>query len=624
MRVKAEAFLRGTAIVSALLFSVVSARAEALPTVLSEADLPRLTFQVPAHPVDILEDAERRAEFVKQVREAELKILTSYQIDDRATLRTIHRTMLDAALVLGDRVQGAHEILMLQNLEDKAGAKLTATLEARAWFDSLSAGPAGSVAQKEAYGAQFTALLKPLPWADVAENIHSMASEAEVVSPAILSGAVEAQIKPDAAGTVDLATAERMVTFAAFYVAYFPVQPEERAALTQYVAANDRLRTDIWPGRAAVLPAAAKLSPVAIGIWDSGVDATVYRAAMWAAPASTPKPHTANGVAYDLEFFPSSSQTEPVPADFAARMGEIRENSAGGNDMQAGIDSPAARAFKARLAKSSPADIKALSASGLFYSNYAHGTHVAGISIAGNPAARLVVARFQFDDKLVPTVSTQARAERAARAFADTVAFFKASHVRVVNMSWGYALYDDFERPMQAAGVPEPQRSIEAKKQFEVVRAGLLAAMRSAPDILFVCSAGNSDDDNAFNGAVPSSFDLPNLLTVGAVDQAGETTSFTTSGKNVRVYADGYHVPSHVPGGSVVAWSGTSMASPQVTNLAGKLFALYPDWTVGRVKADILAHAAPLMPGGPPLLNSKATLDDAMRGDRAARSTLQP
>jgi hypothetical protein len=131
MRVKAEAFLRGTAIVSALLFSVVSARAEALPTVLSEADLPRLTFQVPAHPVDILEDAERRAEFVKQVREAELKILTSYQIDDRATLRTIHRTLLDAALVLGDRVQGAHEILMLQNLEDKAGAKLTATLEAK-------------------------------------------------------------------------------------------------------------------------------------------------------------------------------------------------------------------------------------------------------------------------------------------------------------------------------------------------------------------------------------------------------------------------------------------------------------------------------------------------------------
>jgi hypothetical protein len=107
------------------------------------------------------------------------------------------------------------------------------------------------VAQKEAYGAQFTALLKPLPWADVAENIHSMASEAEVVSPAILSGAVEAQIKPDAAGTVDLATAERMVTFAAFYVAYFPVQPEERAALTQYVAANDgTVRNFVFgPGR---------------------------------------------------------------------------------------------------------------------------------------------------------------------------------------------------------------------------------------------------------------------------------------------------------------------------------------------------------------------------------------
>lgn len=69
-------------------------------------------------------------------------------------------------------------------------------------------------------------------------------------------------------------------------------------------------------------------------------------------------------------------------------------------------------------------------------------------------------------------------------------------------------------------------------------------------------------------------FDLPNLLVVGAVDQAGDETSFTSYGKTVAVDADGYHVPSYVPGGETVQLSGTSMASPNTANLASKLLAL--------------------------------------------------
>ena len=33
---------------------------------------------------------------------------------------------------------------------------------------------------------------------------------------------------------------------------------------------------------------------------------------------------------------------------------------------------------------------------------YAHGTHVAGIAVAGNPYARLAVARIEFGYKLLP------------------------------------------------------------------------------------------------------------------------------------------------------------------------------------------------------------------------------
>ncbi len=69
---------------------------------------------------------------------------------------------------------------------------------------------------------------------------------------------------------------------------------------------------------------------------------------------------------------------------------------------------------------------------------------------------------------------------------------------------------------------------------------------------------------------------LPNLLTVGAVDLAGDEASFTSYGPTVKVHANGYQVESYLPGGERVALSGTSMASPQVTNLAAKMLAVNP------------------------------------------------
>ena len=73
-----------------------------------------------------------------------------------------------------------------------------------------------------------------------------------------------------------------------------------------------------------------------------------------------------------------------------------------------------------------------------------------------------------------------------------------------------------------------------------------------------------------FDEVMPSSFELPNILVAGAVDQAGDQTSFTSFG-NVDVYSSGFEVDSYVPGGDRMKLSGTSMAAPNVTNLAAKL-----------------------------------------------------
>jgi len=66
------------------------------------------------------------------------------------------------------------------------------------------------------------------------------------------------------------------------------------------------------------------------------------------------------------------------------------------------------------------------------------------------------------------------------------------------------------------------------------------------------------------------------------VVQEWNETSFTSYGSTVVVDADGYNVESYVPGGAKLRLSGTSMASPNVVNLAAKLFALNPALTPRR------------------------------------------
>ena len=127
------------------------------------------------------------------------------------------------------------------------------------------------------------------------------------------------------------------------------------------------------------------------------------------------------------------------------------------------------------------------------------------------------------------------------------------------------------------------ERKIEADKSFTIIKNALVEEMRSAPEILFVTAAGNDNNDADFNEGVPSSLELPNLITVGAVDASGAAANFTSFGKTVRLYAQGVDVESVNPGGEKLNFGGTSFAAPQMTNLAAKLFALNPKLKVAQV-----------------------------------------
>jgi subtilisin family serine protease len=162
--------------------------------------------------------------------------------------------------------------------------------------------------------------------------------------------------------------------------------------------------------------------------------------------------------------------------------------------------------------------------------------------------------------------------------------------VRVVNMSWGGSV-QDYENALEQCGIgkdPEERKKI-AREYFDISRDALTRAIRSAPEILFVAAAGNENADSTFAESIPAAIDAPNLLTVGAVDRAGDEASFTSYGKTVVAHANGYQVDSVIPGGQKLAESGTSMAAPQATNLAAKMLVVNPKLSPTDVIAIIRA-----------------------------------
>jgi subtilisin family serine protease len=203
-----------------------------------------------------------------------------------------------------------------------------------------------------------------------------------------------------------------------------------------------------------------------------------------------------------------------------------------------------------------------------------HGTHCAGI-IGAEGENDLGIAGVNWKVQIMPLKFMGAGGSGTTKDAIEAINYVidrkKAGvNVRIISASWGST---------------QRSRSLEAviRKAYE-------------NDILFVAAAGNSSVDNDRTPHFPSSYDVPNVISVAALDRHDQLASFSNYGvKSVAIAAPGVDILSTWLGNEYEEKSGTSMATPVVSGVAALVLAENPRMSVDDLRKKLLASTDPIV-----------------------------
>lgn len=173
-----------------------------------------------------------------------------------------------------------------------------------------------------------------------------------------------------------------------------------------------------------------------------------------------------------------------------------------------------------------------------------HGTNVAGI-ISANKNDNGIIGTAP-GAKILPLKILKGNSGSTSDAI-DAIYYAKAMGVKIINCSWGSS---EFNYPLKDA----------------INNSGMT----------FICSSGNSGSSSI---SYPAAFGLPNIVSVGAINNKGDITDFTSKGNSNDIYAPGKDIYTTSPGNTYGYVSGTSFSAAFVSGVAALVKQSVPNIT---------------------------------------------
>jgi len=196
-----------------------------------------------------------------------------------------------------------------------------------------------------------------------------------------------------------------------------------------------------------------------------------------------------------------------------------------------------------------------------------HGTHCAGI-IGAEGDNGMGIAGINWKVQIMPLKFIGAGGSGTTKDAIEAINYVidrkrAGVPVRIISASWG---------------------STQKSKALE-------DAIREAGEagILFIAASGNASANADKSPHYPASYELPNIISVAALNRKDELASFSNYGaKRVHIAAPGVDILSTWLGGAFEEHSGTSMATPEVSGVAALVLAVNPDLSVKELRDRLL------------------------------------
>ena len=214
---------------------------------------------------------------------------------------------------------------------------------------------------------------------------------------------------------------------------------------------------------------------------------------------------------------------------------------------------------------------------------HGHGTLVAGIAAARGNNKR-GIAGTAYGAKILPVRVLDSTGHGTDEVIAEGIRWAVTKGADVINLSLG------------------------GPEVAPVLRSAIVNAV--AAGVVVVTAAGNDGTETPFYPAAYAP-EIAGMVAVGATDDAGSLTSFSSWGSWVSLTAPGWSVVGPARGGGYATGSGTSFAAPQVSGAAALLVAQNKARTPAQVEKDLVSTARDAGPRGVDSFYGYGVLDAA-------------